>query len=83
MTKDNFEIEMDEEYRADYIDQFSYDYDDIMALIKDFAGRDLPDVVVDGEYDNISQTLTRQRRPDIYQYLMSIKSDTLKTHLDA
>lgn len=51
MAKDNFEIEMDEEYRADYIDQFSYDYDDIMALIKNFAGEDLPDGVVDGEYD--------------------------------
>lgn len=51
MTKDNFEIEMDEEYRADYIEQFSYDYDDIMALIKNFAGEDLPDGVVDGEYD--------------------------------
>lgn len=51
MANDNFGIEMDEDCGADYIDQFSYDYDDIMALIKGFAGRDLPDGVVDGEYD--------------------------------
>lgn len=51
MAEDNFEIEMDEDCRADYIDQFSYDYDDIMALIRGFAARDLPDGVVDGEYD--------------------------------